>query len=106
MRTIFTNVISAAASVGFTVLAVAASVPAAATTVDQAPRAVVRIADLDLASAAGRRTAMRRIDAAAERVCDAAPGDRLGSESCRAQAVAQAGQALHRMAAPERVASR
>lgn len=106
MRTIFANAISAAASVGFTALAVAASAPAAAAIVDQAPRAVVQTADLDLASDAGQRTAMRRIDAAAERVCDVDPGDRLGTAHCRARAIADASQALDRMRAPEQVAAR
>ena len=37
MRTVFANAIAAAASIGFTVLAVAASAPATAAMGDQAP---------------------------------------------------------------------
>lgn len=103
---ILTKAVSAAASISLTILAVAASSPAAAATYPVAPQARVQTADLDLASATGHRIALRRISAAATAVCAASNNDRLGAVSCRAQAVADAKQVLNEMTAPQRMAAR
>lgn len=104
MRTIFATIISTTASIGFTALAVAASAPAVAATVDAMPHAIVQTSDLNLRSEAGKATAERRIDAAAAQVC--ATGERFATASCRSQARADARQTLAGMTAPERIAAR
>jgi UrcA family protein len=59
------------------------------------PRQVVKFADLDLDSVAGASTLYRRIESAADRVCDEPSGGRglsavIGLNTCKAQAIRRA----------------
>lgn len=73
-------------------LATAAATPAAANIPHNPTTRIVRYADLDLGSAAGRARLAQRIDAAVRDVCATAPGDpgRAGEErACRTATLAQ-----------------
>src|SRR3954471_2442301 len=76
----------------FAALAAAAASPATASVPRDSATRIVRYADLDLSSAAGRARLDRRIGAAVRAVCGAEPGDLRGDRdvrACRTAAFAQ-----------------
>jgi len=80
-------------------LAAASAMPAAANVPHNATTRIVRYADLDLGSAAGRARLEQRIDAAVRDVCAIAPGDAgrtAEARACRTATLAQ----IARPAAP------
>lgn len=92
MQTLLIKSVAAVASLLLTAGVVAFAEPASADVA--APRTVVQIADLNLASAAGKATADRRIQAAAAQVCGTDGSAMSPAGQCRADAITRARQAL------------
>ncbi len=93
MRNYLANTLFAGVSLAVTagIVAISSAPASAAIPANEAPHALVRYSDLDLANPAGRADLDARINAAASRVCDSnAGGPDFAGMACRAKAVMQA----------------
>ena len=96
MRSYLANTLFAGVSLALTAGIVAfSSAPAsAAVAIGDAPHAVVRYSDLNLADKAGRAGLETRIRAAAERVCPVSSPADFAAMQCRETAIDQAHRAI------------
>jgi UrcA family protein len=95
MRSLFSKTVVAIASIALSAGTMSLAVPAYAQVGEgDLPRAVVRIADLNLQSPAGQLTAERRIRRAVDRVCRTDVGHDLSSGECRRKASDAARRAI------------